>query len=593
MRLLEFLEATEVTEGILDVLPPGARQLATAVALLSVISTAQGHESTAAHPVSHPTVTRDRDWSERLNAMADIVATENADRYGQWIANLYDEYNNNPEGFNRMWGADYDKFLNKARNSTPQDMAQYMKDVAQSLHSTKVEEGPEDFDAMAMTPDKLQQSLNYFYFEHAPGIGKPKVAGTFQGNNVVVFNHPSVAFYFLVDKSNTPNLYLALTRHKDGMAVGNVRSNGSVRATDFYDYILNNVTPKLYSDDHQTPEGRKLWQNFERHYDVTVTDEGDRLVAVRGKKISEAPLQNFDFVKSSGRLDTTSSQSFAPVPKGQPSPTGRPTQKADWAFVNDPKLRAKTFKKFDKTPFNFNIVVYDTHVSGTGKQFTIPEWEEIMQRPEHSQMGFMQDFKPDPSAINVIYTKNEGANAVPFTPWIMVHRFAHMFDMNDDYAKVRDAVAYGAQIVMLNNYEPTNKKMQPSDSWTLFKSTSYDTGRPWDNYVWDFFTSIGNFRSARKGQLTHAYEFFTEMMPLYILTGSISFRPAPEEIGYRTLSSGSLESGRQEVVTDFRHKPMKLQTPEQANQQLQHLAKELGKLYEGFLASAVGKVMVL
>ena len=590
----------QLDEGILDVLPPGARQLAMAVAMLSVLSTAQGHESSLPHPSSHPSVTRDRDFSERLSAIADFVASEDAGSYGEWTMRLSEVYKNNPEEFKRLWGVDYDKFLDKARNSTPQEMAQYMKDVAQSFAPSKVKEGPEDFDAMAMTPDKLQQSLNYFYTEHAPGIGKPKIVGTLRGNNVVVFNHPSVALYFLVDKSNTPNLYLALTRHKDGMAVGNVRSNGSVRATDFYDYILNNVTPKLYSDDHQTPEGRKLWQNFERHYDVTVTDEGDRLVAVRGKKISEAPLQDFEFVQSSGRLDTPASRSFAPVPKRDPVPPemrlrgtpvgGKSTRKADWAYLTDPRLRARTFKKFDKTPHNFKVAVYDTERSGTGRIFTIPDWQNFVEEAEDVQ--YMMDFKPDPNAINIIYTNNQGANAVPFSPWIMMHRFSHMYDFNDAYVKVRDAAGYGAQRIMktnYTNYDPSHKEESMMQSFDIFRATSgVGLSGVWANYVWDFFNSIGNFKSARKSNMTHAYEFFTELMPQYVLTGSISFRPAPEEILYR-----GTRFGDQETALPSLHPPMVLQNPQQANQQLVALGEKMSKLYETLLASAVGKVHML
>jgi hypothetical protein len=408
----------QLDEGILDVLPPGARQLAMAVAMLSVLSTAQGHESTTPHPVRHPSVTRDRDFSERLSAIADIIAAENADRYGQWISNLYDVYRGNPEAFKRMWGVDYDKFLTKARNSAPQDMAQYMKDVAQSLHSTKVK---------------------------------------------------------------------------------------------------------------------------------------------------EAPLQDFDFVQSSGRLDTPASQSFSKPPERDPAqplltrPMKGSTRKPDWAYLTNPKVRARTFKKFDKTPYNFKVVVYDTEVTGTGKIFTIPEWGDQTIDSAAAKYSFMSDFQPDPNAINIIYTNNEGANKVPFSPWIMMHRFSHIFDNYKAYVKIRDAAAYGVQSIMQNNYEPSHAEEALIDSWTIFQSTSgVGLSGEWANYVWDFFNSVGNFKSARNSNMTHAYEFFTELMPLYVLTGNISFRPAPEEILYRGTTSDE-----QKTASPRLHPPMILQNPQQ------------------------------
>ena len=436
----------QLDEGILDVLPPGARQLAMAIAMLSVLSTAQGHESSLPHPSSHPSVTRDRDFSERLSAIADFVASEDAGSYGEWTMRLSEVYKNNPGSFKRMWGVDYDKFLDKARNSTPQEMAQYMKDVAQSF---------------------------------APS------------------------------------------------------------------------------------------------------------------KVKEAPLQDFDVVQSSGRLDTPASRTFAPVPKrdpAQPLLTGTPvggksTRKADWAYLNDPRLRARTFKKFDKTPYNFKVTVFDTEISGQGKVLTIPEWGDYSKN-----WPFLQQVEPDPNAINIIYTNNEGANKVPFSPWIMMHRFSHMYDQDDSFAKVRDFVAHDAQRIMAQDYQPNFGGEKMMSSWDIFRATAFGvgTGSEWANYVWDFFNSIGNFRSARKSNMTHAYEFFTELMPQYVLTGNISFRPAPEEILYR----GSTLSDQKTAPASL-HPPMVLQNPQQANQQPAALGEKMNKLYDELLASAVGKVHLL
>jgi hypothetical protein len=121
-----------MTEGILDALPPGARKLATGLAMMAAISGAQGHESDVEHPSTHPTINRAAVYSERLSTMADIISAENPDRYGQWISNLYDVYQNDPNSFKRMFGTEYETFLGKARSSSPQEMGAYMKAMAQS-----------------------------------------------------------------------------------------------------------------------------------------------------------------------------------------------------------------------------------------------------------------------------------------------------------------------------------------------------------------------------------------------------------------------------------------------------------------------------
>jgi len=270
-----------------------------------------------------------------------------------------------------------------------------------------------------------------------------------------------------------------------------------------------------------------------------------------------------------------------------PAIGGKSTRKADWAYLNDPRLRARTFKKFDKTPHNFKVVVYDTEVTGTGKIFSIPDWQFYVEEVEGVQ--YMADFKPDPNAINIIYTNNEGANKVPFSPWIMMHRFSHMYDFDSAYEKIRDRAGYGAQRIMKKNYDPSHENEAMMPSFDIFRATSgVGLSGEWANYVWDFFNSIGNFKSARKNNMTHAYEFFTELMPQYVLTGNISFRAAPEEILYR-----GVHFGNQKTASASLHPPMILQNPQQANQQLVALGKTLSKLYEGLLTGAVGKVHML
>jgi hypothetical protein len=74
--------------------------------------------------------------------MADIIGADNPDRYGQWVSNLYDVYQSNPLAFKRMFGAEYEVFLDKARHSTPQEMGAYMKAMAKSFRGGVTEAAP-------------------------------------------------------------------------------------------------------------------------------------------------------------------------------------------------------------------------------------------------------------------------------------------------------------------------------------------------------------------------------------------------------------------------------------------------------------------
>ena len=100
---------------------------------------------------------------------------------------------------------------------------------------------------------------------------------------------------FLVNNQDQAVFYVAYSKFKEGIAVGNVRSNGTVRATEVYKMLVDKFGT-LYSDAHQTPQGRKIWTDLARFFpDLTVKDAGDRLVAT--KKIGE----NFADGKKPGR----------------------------------------------------------------------------------------------------------------------------------------------------------------------------------------------------------------------------------------------------------------------------------------------------
>jgi hypothetical protein len=151
-------------------------------------------------------------------------------------------------------------------------------------------EGPQDFADMKLDSNKLQQSLDYFYKDHAPNkIGGREEVGAFKGYNIVTFTKGPDTLMFLVDKDDQAVFYVAYRSVKDGVAVGNVRSNGSVRATEVYAHLVSKFGT-LYSDDKQTPQGRKIWADLAKFFpDISVTDTGDRLRATN--KVSDQSVK--------------------------------------------------------------------------------------------------------------------------------------------------------------------------------------------------------------------------------------------------------------------------------------------------------------
>ena len=146
------------------------------------------------------------------------------------------------------------------------------------IDPNQIDEGPKDFDDMKLDSKGKQDSIDYFYHEHAPKFGQPVKAGRLGSYDIVTFLKGNLSLMFLVDNKDQAVFYIAFEKYKDGVAVGNVRSNGTVKATEVYSYLVKKHG-KLYSDGHQTPSGRKIWDNLTQYTNLTVTDVGDRLMA--------------------------------------------------------------------------------------------------------------------------------------------------------------------------------------------------------------------------------------------------------------------------------------------------------------------------
>lgn len=164
-----------------------------------------------------------------------------------------------------------------------------------------LKEAPQDWSDMKLDGDKTQQSIDYFYTDHAPNkIGNRRDAGNFKGFNVITFTKGADTLLFLVDNKDRAVFYVAFTDMKDGVAIGNVRSNGTVRATEVYAFLVNKFKT-LYSDKHQTPQGRKIWTDFAKFFpNIKVTDTGERLKATT---LEESLMKRYQAIKEEDLLE--------------------------------------------------------------------------------------------------------------------------------------------------------------------------------------------------------------------------------------------------------------------------------------------------
>src|SRR6056300_884622 len=170
-----------------------------------------------------------------------------------------------------------------------------------------LKEAPKDWGDMKLDGDKTQQSIDYFYTDHAPNkIGNRRDAGNFKGFNVVTFTKGADTLMFLVDNKDRAVFYVAFTNMKDGVAIGNVRSNGTVRATEVYAFLVDKFKT-LYSDKHQTPQGRKIWTDFAKFFpNIKVTDTGERLKATT---LEESLMERYQAIKEEDLVEVEMSSS--------------------------------------------------------------------------------------------------------------------------------------------------------------------------------------------------------------------------------------------------------------------------------------------
>ena len=136
----------------------------------------------------------------------------------------------------------------------------------------------ERFPDIATSQDKIQQSLDYFYQEHAPKIGKREDLGDWMGHKMVKFALPNrEAFFFAVDGEDKAKAYIAIEPFKEGYSVGNVRKTkgGGFSAPDLYKWLARQFG-SLYSDSKQTTAGEGIWKRLQQDTEVNVEEPSEK-----------------------------------------------------------------------------------------------------------------------------------------------------------------------------------------------------------------------------------------------------------------------------------------------------------------------------
>ena len=125
-------------------------------------------------------------------------------------------------------------------------------------------------------PAGVQDSIDYFWFEHAANMEKAGEAereqlSDWRGYQVIRFNlNNGEAFYFLMT-GDLPKAYIAVEPHEDGIKIGNVRKaeHAGFYMSDLYKWLIDQ-SGALYSDATQTPEGKRIWTYLRQDPELNV-----------------------------------------------------------------------------------------------------------------------------------------------------------------------------------------------------------------------------------------------------------------------------------------------------------------------------------
>ena len=135
----------------------------------------------------------------------------------------------------------------------------------------------ERFPDIATSQDEIQQSLDYFYQDHAPSKGQRKELGEWKGHKMVAFELPEGdILFFAVDEQDRAKAYVSVEPFRDSYSVGNVRKTkgGGFYTSELYKWVLEQFGT-LYSDSKQTTAGESIWRRLQQDPEVNVEEPSE------------------------------------------------------------------------------------------------------------------------------------------------------------------------------------------------------------------------------------------------------------------------------------------------------------------------------
>jgi len=254
--------------------------------------------------------------------------------------------------------------------------------------------------------------------------------------------------------------------------------------------------------------------------------------------------------------------------------------KRDRMLIQHPRSIERMRKKFDNTEYNFNLFFVNSKEGKEHKEVGMVKLDYVRKNLGDEVADAVANATDASDSINVIFTNNDGDERMPFTAWIAAHRLGHAFAREggsrpnyNQYKEASDHLIRGLSSIMQSygaqDFPDSDRKMMGIDNWGARNNTRQN-----QLTMLHFFQHVATFKSARDKNLRDWFEVLNELIAQYLTTGKIKFNKAPQSFGGR-------------------ERKYYLKNAEDANDEIETLARDMQYMIDGIMGSLVGSILVM
>lgn len=197
--------------------------------------------------------------------------------------------------------------------------------------------------------------------------------------------------------------------------------------------------------------------------------------------------------------------------------------KADLKSAGNPAFLKKVKEAWLKVPYDFNFFLVNTHEAKNRAKMDLTAFAEFFNEKDALTIKqlvgiFGKDIAQEvekvhtKDSITVLWLHNEGDEAIPFTPWMLAHRLAHLLS-------IRSSDNFSGVTYALNHlFKDLTQEVQAEDPYGRYLFAE----APANDEQYAILKGLFSFGSVQNERLTRITELGPETFAQWLLTGKIS-----------------------------------------------------------------------